>query len=90
MSKRNQGLYDKFRVERTDGTSAPGEKHDGCQYFVLDITHDPYAIPALRAYIKACKLEYPLLAHDLAKQLDAVTIGKVAGAFPGDPRGEPR
>jgi hypothetical protein len=65
MDKRTIGLYEKFRVERTDGTSAPGEKHDGCQYFVLDVTHDPFAIPALKAYIAACRPAYPALATDL-------------------------
>lgn len=31
MDKRATGLYAKFRVERTDGTSEPGAKHDGCE-----------------------------------------------------------
>jgi hypothetical protein len=59
------GLYAKFRVERTDGRSAPGQKHDGCRYFVLDLTHDPHAPAAMRAYIESCRAEYPLLAADL-------------------------
>jgi len=67
IDNRNFGLYEKFRVERTDGQSAPGEKHDGCRYFVLDVTHDLFAIPALRAYAAACRADYPLLARDLDK-----------------------
>jgi hypothetical protein len=47
-------IYAKFKVERTDGTSAPSQKHDGCDYFVLDVTHDPHAIPALLAYAQSC------------------------------------
>lgn len=50
MSERDErttGLYRKFIVTRTDGKSAPGQKHDGCDYFVLDLTHDPHAAPAL-------------------------------------------
>lgn len=65
MSDRNKGLYNKFKVERTDGKSAPGEKHHGCEYFVLDLTHDPYALAAIRAYAEECRKEYPFLADDL-------------------------
>jgi hypothetical protein len=65
-----RGLYGKFTVERTDGRSAPGAKHHGCDYFVLDLTHDPYARDAIRAYAKACATEYPALAHDLERKLD--------------------
>lgn len=65
LDKRKIGLYDKFVIERTDGTSAPGRKHDGCEYFVLDLTHDKFANPAIRAYRDACKDEYPVLAKDL-------------------------
>ncbi len=84
------GLYAKFRVERTDGKSASGEKHDGCEYFVLDITHDPYALPALEAYEKACRGKYPTLADDLKQARLAKGLSKIRGLFPGDPRGEPR
>jgi hypothetical protein len=62
---KSRGLYEKFKVERTDGSSAPGGKHDGCGYFVLDASCDPHAIPALLAYAESCKPEYPALAKDL-------------------------
>lgn len=65
MSDKEKGLYDKFKVERTDGRSAPDEKHHGCEYFVLDLTHDPYAASALAAYANACRREYRQLARDL-------------------------
>lgn len=65
MGDKSRGLYHKFTIKRTDGQSAPGRKHDGCQYFVLDVTHDVHAIPALLAYAKSCRKEYPLLARDL-------------------------
>lgn len=65
MGDPTRGLYGKFLVERVDGSSAPGGKHDGCDYFVLDITHDKFAKAALVAYAEACKEEYPLLAADL-------------------------
>jgi hypothetical protein len=66
MGDKNRGLYGKFRVERIDGQSAPGKKHDNCDYFVLDITHDPLAVHALRAYADAAEAAgYEKLAADL-------------------------
>lgn len=59
------GIYQKFRIERVDGRHGPGEKHEGCEYFVLDVTHDPYAIPALLAYARSCEEEFPKLARDI-------------------------
>jgi hypothetical protein len=67
MDKHSVGLYNKFIVRRTDGKDAPGQKHDGCYYFVLDTTHDPHAKAALRAYADSCESEYPLLAADVRK-----------------------
>ena len=71
MGDKSKGLYNKYRVERTDGKSQPGEKHFGCEYFVLDLTHDPFALPALMAYSEACNAEYPKLAIDLMKKVYA-------------------
>jgi len=39
------------------------EQH--CRYFVLDLEHDPFAVPALKAYAEACRGTHPGLAHDL-------------------------
>lgn len=64
-----RGLYEKFRVERTDGRSAEGEKHDGCEYFVLGLDHDPHALAALHAYAVSCWRDYPLLAADLDRKV---------------------
>ena len=73
--KDNQrGLYGKFVVLRRDGRSERGEKHYGCDYFVLDITHDPFAVPAIKAYAKACRTTYPVLARDLEKKLDLIKL----------------
>ena len=82
MGDRTRGLYGKFRVSRTDGSDAPGGKHDGCDYFVLDLTHDPFAIPALAAYANACRAAYPLLTADLDAKM-------VRGAAPATTEGEP-
>ena len=65
MRDKTRGLYNKFSVTRTDGSSEPGGKHDGCHYFVLDLSHDPHAVAALRAYAQSCEKDYPLLAADL-------------------------
>lgn len=70
MPDRKRGLYGKFIVSRADGTDRPGGKHDGCEYFVIDITHDPFATVALRAYAKACEKDgYTELAKDLRARL---------------------
>lgn len=64
-------IYRKFNVTRTDGGDKPGEKHDGCFYWVLDVTDDPYARPALLAYAEACRETHPSLADDIHKLLDS-------------------
>lgn len=60
-----KGLYHKFIVTRTDGSSRKGGKHEHCEYYVLDLNHDKHAIPALEAYAASCRAEYPQLADDL-------------------------
>lgn len=65
IDDKKKGLYRKFKIKRNDGRSEPGEKHYGCEYFVLDLNHDPHALPAIRAYRDSCENEYPVLAHDL-------------------------
>lgn len=62
---RVRGLYRKYEVRRVDGSSEPGGKHAACEYFVLDLTHDPHANAALLAYVESCEQEYPKLAQDL-------------------------
>lgn len=75
MSDKHRGFYHKFIVERTDGKSAPGEKHDRCEYFVLDMSHDKHALPALRAYEMSCRYEYPILAEDLRAKIAQMERG---------------
>lgn len=69
MNDQNRGLYHKFNIERTDGSSGPGGKHEHCEYFVLDLTHDKHAMAALAAYADSCGQEYPALAADLRRKL---------------------
>lgn len=69
-NKKAIGIYKKYHVFRADGTDRVGGKHCDCSYFVLDLSHDKFAEPALRAYADACKAEYPVLASDLYMQAD--------------------
>lgn len=43
------------------------KKHKDCRHFVLDLNHDKFSVPALRAYALACEVEYPVLAEELRK-----------------------
>ncbi len=65
LTDRAQGVFRKFNVTRTDGSSEPGGKHHGCSYFVLDVDHDPCAAPALKAYADAVEATHPVLAADM-------------------------
>ncbi|MDE3244478.1 MAG: hypothetical protein KGN80_00210 [Acidobacteriota bacterium] len=67
-----KGLYRKFEVRRTDGSSEPGGKHENCRYFVLDLDHDPHAASALDAYAWSCRKDYPALANDLLDQVEEI------------------
>jgi hypothetical protein len=60
-----RGIRRKYDVKRADGSSEPGGKHAECSYFVLDLEHDPFAIPALKAYAKACRETHPELAANI-------------------------
>lgn len=84
MGDPNRGIYHKFTVTRTDGTSAPGGKHDACFYFVLDLDHDPHAKAALAAYAESCRADYPLLAKDLDGMVKGCEFGR---ASPGESGG---
>lgn len=86
VNKRVAGLYHKYDVRRTDGSDAPGGKHEGCHHFVLDLTHDPHAIPALRAYAKSCRADYPNLARDLESFADGNPYMPYRTELPPGPR----
>lgn len=63
-----QGLFRKFDVRRVDGSDAPGGKHHGCEYFVLDLDHDIHAPAAIREYAKACNETHPQLSAELSER----------------------
>ena len=70
MGDKSRGWFNKFTVNRTDGTDRKGGKHDGCEYFVLDLDHDPHALPALLAYADSAeKGGYRSLAYDIREKV---------------------
>lgn len=56
------GLYAKYTVVKNYD---PEGKHDDCMFFVLDVDHDPHAVPALLAYAASVRDSNPELASDL-------------------------
>jgi hypothetical protein len=64
------GLHGKYIVNRTDKRDEPGERHYLCRYFVLDLTHDIHARPALLAYAESIRKVNPELAADLFHKAD--------------------
>ncbi|WP_341714490.1 hypothetical protein [Limnobacter sp.] len=72
-----QGLFRKFDVRRVDGSDAPGGKHHGCEYFVLDLNHDTHAPAALRAYAQACNKTHPQLSAELLGRFGPQPAGAV-------------
>jgi hypothetical protein len=79
-----QGLYRKYDVRRTDGSDAPGGKHHGCDYFVLDVSHDQAARAALAAYAGAIKATHPQLADDMCDRYDLRTSTPLSGSPQGE------
>jgi hypothetical protein len=74
-------LHRKYIVDRTDGSSGPGGKHEHCDYFVLDLVHDRLAHGPLEVYARAAEREHPFLADDLYDKLSAPRPGMWAGNF---------
>jgi hypothetical protein len=70
----SEGLYHKYEVRRTDGTDQPGGRHDGCEYFVLDLTHDPAARDAALAYAARVRPTRPQLAADLVRLVGGLEL----------------
>jgi hypothetical protein len=74
--RKKLGILKRFDVYRVDGRDQLGEKHHDCEYFVLDLTHDPFAIPAIRAYADACKEEFGVLAFNLYEKAKEIEKAK--------------
>jgi hypothetical protein len=61
----NEGPQERYEVIRKDGSSTPGGKHHGCEFWVLDLDHDKHSVPAVVAYAASCESDLPQLARDL-------------------------
>lgn len=80
-----RGLYRKYIIGRTDHEDEAGGRHEGCDYFVLDLTHDPHARAAIAAYAEACARDRPRLAADLQSMLAGnYPAGKPIPAAPSE------
>lgn len=76
VNQQQAGVYRKFNVSRTDGRDQPGGDRHGAEYFVLDVTHDRFAKPALAAYAAACRDAYPALADDMVRRYGITTAAQ--------------
>ena len=82
---RAKGFYEKFNVERVDGGSKHFERHEHCDYFVIDLDHDPNACAALMTYAAACDMTHPLLADDLRQIALSTQLEGPTGPHDGIP-----
>jgi hypothetical protein len=73
VASSTSGLYEKYRITRTDGEPIPDE----ARFFVLrlDRQTDSAERAALRVYAEACKLRRPDLAEDLFALLASLQFG---------------
>ncbi len=80
-TKPGPGVYRKYRVQRLgDKPDRYGrKKHEACEYYVLDLHHDPFAAPALEAYAAACEKTRVELSADLR-----IKAADVRRRFPPD------
>ncbi len=72
MDDTKRGLYRKYsKIERDDGSTGPGEKHEKCEFFVLDLEHDKHAKAAIRAYAESCAKEFPGVGKGSSRDAEA-------------------
>lgn len=76
---RGRGLYEKYHVERVDGTSGAGGAHERCAYFVLDLEHDPFGGPAFVAYGLAIWGDRPFEDDLIARNQAAYKVWRADG-----------
>lgn len=69
--KMKKGLYDKYKIAKTDGTPIDPDAH----YFVLNLSTDQDAREAAYEYADLCAITNPKLSEDL-KALLAALEGK--------------
>jgi hypothetical protein len=69
LPQEEQGIYNKYKVTRVDGSDLPGGRHHGQRYFVLNVDSDVHARHALYAYADSCERQFPQLAVDIRHML---------------------
>lgn len=74
-----RGLLHKYNVFRVDGSDEEGGKHCGCDYFVLDLTHDPDAALAAAYYAGLCSESRPNLSADLQSLVSKHQVRREVG-----------
>lgn len=78
----NTGLENRYSVERLT-ESRSGKTHDeNCEYFVLDLTHDPKARMAAIAYANSVSSSNPKLAMDLRQKVERCRAATPSGVDP--------
>jgi len=68
MMAKEKGLYQKYKVTKTNGEPID----EDAQYFVLRMDKDPDAICALKVYAWLIRLENPILYSDLLLRLSFI------------------
>lgn len=69
-----KGIYDKYIVIKTDGTTDPE-----ADYFALRIDKDPHARKAAIAYAESIQEENPNLAFDIRMRVSKYEGGLING-----------
>lgn len=72
MAADKRGLYSKYKISRNDGQDHPGKKHENCELFVLDLTHDRHARRAAWEYATLCRHDRPNLSQQLFDKLATI------------------
>jgi len=63
------GLYPKYQVQKIHD---PENRHIDCEFFVLDLRHDPAARFAARGYATFISKENPELAKDIRNMVKEI------------------
>lgn len=79
------GLEERYEVTRLTPSSR-GIVHEGCEYFVLDLTHDPIARMAARVYaVRAGAMGYTKLSLELRAKVRDLTERAIHRNDPREP-----
>ncbi len=77
----DQSIYHKFNVRRTDGKDDPGQKHDGCDYLIVDLNHDEQALAILDFAAYRYASTRPTYAESLRIKADVIRTRRAAANY---------